>query len=141
MLNTSNMEDNMKKIIFLFCILLLVSGLQYGCSGKAGLPQGAQKTAEYHGDFDSYKNSGIVQISFYKLQDGSTVCKGFFRTTQGMMYWNLTGAVKGNQVQAGFQGRRTGHLTGTLSSDGTIVSGTFELTSSITDHGTWEGKR
>lgn len=131
----------MKQIVILICTLLLISGLHSGCSGKAGLPQGAQKIAEYRGDFDSHKNWGTIQISFYKLPNGSTTCKGFFRTTPGTTYWNLTGTVKGNQIQAGFQGGITGHLKGTLSSDGTTVSGTFELTSRLTDHGTWKGKK
>ena len=130
----------MKRIAILFCILLVIAGLK-GCSGKVGLPQGAQKTAEYRGSFDSYKTYGTVQISFHSLPDGSTICRGFFRTTPGLLYWNLTGNVQGNQIQAGFQGRVTGQIRGTLSSDRTTVSGTFELTSSLTDRGTWEGKK
>ena len=131
----------MKKIWILFCLLPLISGLLPGCSGKAGLPQGAQKTAEYHGTFDSHKTYGTVQISLYNLPDGSTICKGFFRTTPGLSYWNLTGKVQGNQVQGGFQSGLTGQFTGTLSPDAATMSGKFQLSSPTTDNGTWEGKK
>jgi hypothetical protein len=135
------MEDSMKKNLLLFCILALILGFLHGCSGKAGLPQGATKTTEYRGSFDSHKTYGIVQISLYDLPDGSTICKGFFRTTPGLSYWNLTGKVQGNQVQGGFQSGLTGQLTGTLSADGATMSGKFEIASPTTDYGTWQAKK
>ena len=131
----------MKKNLLLFCIFALIIGFLHGCSGKIGLPQGAQKTTEYRGSFDSYKTNGTVHISLYELPDGSTICRGYFRTAPTLSYWNITGKVQGNQVQGGFQSQMTGQFTGTLSPDAATMSGKFEITAPTTDHGTWQGEK
>lgn len=131
----------MNKIVPVFFILLLISGLQTGCSGKTGLPEGAQKTAEYSGSFDGYKTEGIIQINLYLLPDGSTICKGFFKTMPDQSFWHLTGSVQDNQIQGSFQASLTGQFSGTLSPDAATMSGKYEITSPTTGHGTWEGKK
>jgi hypothetical protein len=127
-----------------FWMLVLITGVAcavFGCSSSlvTGVPQGSVMIGVYEGTFSGTGNEGSIEIKLYRSPDGSQPCFGNFGEEGS--YLNFRGVIKEDDLQGEILLPLEGTITGTLSSDGESINGTYKFTIPPFDHGTWNARK
>jgi hypothetical protein len=125
-------------------MLVLITGVAcavFGCSSSLvkGVPQGSVMIGVYEGTFSGTGNEGSIEIKLYRSPDGSQPCFGSFGEEGS--YLNFRGEIKEDDLQGEILLPLEGTITGTLSSDGESIKGTYKFTIPPFDHGTWNARK
>jgi hypothetical protein len=127
-----------------FIGLVLVCLLAIFACGGASIPQGAHKIGRYEGSFTSAPLSGSCQMDLYRLPDGSGMFEGAWQGTEEDVFLTLEGHMTGNHLEGTVMGEDVfggSAVSGELSADENVVSGTFSLNAPYSPRGTWSAKR
>jgi hypothetical protein len=131
----------MKKNILIIKILVLAVGLVvWGCAAMQGLPQGSVLKSDYEGPFNGQFFWGTIKIRVYEAPGGYRPVLGQLdqEASSGTAFFR--GEMKGSRLEAQFT-IAYGTVTGELSADGNSMSGTYQITESIGEHGTWSAQK
>jgi hypothetical protein len=127
-----------------FWMLVLMTGVacaMLGCSSSVvtGVPQDSVLIGAYEGTFEGTGNEGSIEVKLYRAPDGSQPCFGNF--DEEGSYLNFRGEIREDQLQGEILLPLEGTVSGTLSSDGESLSGTYKFTGPPYYHGTWQARR
>ena len=132
----------MKKTIFIFLgvVCLLVS-----CAGSKFIPEGSRALGVYKGSFDGDRYDGTIQTSLFQTPEGdklfkATVSVGSAEPTVPKTLF-VHGKITANSLAGEFQGNASGTLSGQLSSDGSQLTGSFNITAPGLNEGTWKAHK
>ena len=128
----------MKKIPSIGLVLILVTSTLDGCASSEYIPKGSAKTATFEGTFFGTRFTGSCRIDIFELTDGTQRFEGNLTGEEGSISVFLRGTVAGNQLDGQLQAPADGSISGSLSPDGSQISGNYTLTSPSTDTGTWK---
>ena len=130
----------MKKTIFIFIgvVCLLIS-----CAGSKFIPEGSRSLGVYEGSFDGVIYGGTIRIQLFQTSEGdklfkATVAVGSAEPTVPIALF-VHGKITANSLEGEFQGDASGTLSGQLSSDGSQLTGSFNITAPGLNDGTWKG--
>jgi hypothetical protein len=128
----------MKKYL-LFLIVLGVSCFLMSCAGSNYIPKGSQPIGTYEGSSKRAEGtSAIVLVQIYQTPAGDKLFQGTFKTAYGGGFL-FRGELKGTTLEGKFDSNR-GNISGQLSSDGSLINGTYNLTED-NRNGTWQADR
>ena len=132
----------MKKTIFIFLgvVCLLVS-----CAGSKFIPEGSRALGVYKGSFDGDRYDGTIQINLFQTSEGdklfkATLSVGSAEPTVPKALF-VHGKITANSLAGEFQGNASGTLSGQLSSDGSQLTGSFNITAPGLNDGTWQAHK
>jgi len=132
----------MKKLIFIFLgvVCLLIS-----CAGSKFIPEGSRSLGVYEGSFDGVIYGGTIRIQLFQTSEGdklfkATVAVGSAEPTVPIALF-VHGKITANSLEGEFQGDASGTLSGQLSSDGSQLTGSFNITAPGLNDGTWKAKK
>jgi len=132
----------MKKTIFIFIgvVCLLIS-----CAGSKFIPEGSRSLGVYEGSFDGVIYGGTIRIQLFQTSEGdklfkATVAVGSAEPTVPIALF-VHGKITANSLEGEFQGDASGTLSGQLSSDGSQLTGSFNITAPGLNDGTWKAKK
>jgi hypothetical protein len=132
----------MKKTIFIFlgvvCLLL-------SCAGSKFIPEGSRALGVYKGSFDGDRYDGTIQINLFQTSEGdklfkATVSVGSAEPTVPKTLF-VHGKITTNSLAGEFQGNASGTLSGQLSSDGSQLTGSFNIIAPGLNDGTWKAHK
>ena len=132
----------MKKTIFIFlgvvCLLL-------SCAGSKFIPEGSRALGVYKGSFDGDRYDGTIQINLFQTSEGdklfkATLSVGSAEPTVPKALF-VHGKITANSLSGEFQGNASGTLSGQLSSDGSQLTGSFNITAPGLNDGTWQAHK
>ena len=132
----------MKKLIFIFLgvVCLLIS-----CAGSKFIPEGSQSLGVYEGSFDGVIYGGTIRIQLFQTSEGDKLFEVTVatepneRTVPSALF--VRGKMTTNSLEGKFQGSASGTLSGRLSSGGSQLSGSFNITSPGLNDGTWQAQK
>ena len=132
----------MKKTIFIFLgvVCLLVS-----CAGSKFIPEGSRALGVYKGSFDGDRYDGTIQINLFQTSEGDKLFKATLSvgsaepTVPKALFFH--GKITENSLAGEFQGNASGTLSGQLSSDGSQLTGSFNITAPGLNDGTWQAHK
>ena len=129
----------MMKKYLLFLVVLGVSSIMLSCAGSNYIPKGSQPIGTYEGSSKRVEGtSAIVLVQIYKTPAGDKLFQGTFKTVYGGAIF-FRGKLKGMTLEGKFDSNR-GNISGQLSSDGSQINGTYNLTEGNRT-GTWQADR
>ncbi len=129
----------MIKKSLLFLIMLWVSSILLSCAGSNYIPNGSQPVGTYEGSSERTEAiSANVLVQIYQTPAGDKLFQGTFKTVYGGAIF-FRGKLKGTTLEGKFDSNR-GDISGQLSSDGSQINGTYNLTEGNRT-GTWQVKR
>jgi hypothetical protein len=129
----------MKKYL-LFLVVLGVSSFLLSCAGSNYIPKGSQLIGTYEGSSKRTEAiSAIVLVQIYQTPAGDKLFQGTFKTAYmgGALFFR--GKLKGMTLEGKFDSN-LGNISGQLSSDGSQINGTYNLTEGNRT-GTWQSDR
>ncbi len=129
----------MKNRFWLLILLTGVGCIAFGCAALKGVPQGSVLLGVYEGTFNGTGNEGSVEVKLYRAPDGSEPCFG--NLGEGGSYLNFSGEIRENELTGQILLPLEGTLSGKISSDGKVLSGTYKFTVPPFDHGTWRARK
>ena len=131
----------MKKYLWILMLVTSFAWAAFGCTSSVvtGVPEGSVLISEYKGTFNGAYNEGSIEIKLYRSPDGSEPCYGNFG--EDGSYLNFRGEIKENELQGEILLPLEGTISGTLSSNGESLSGTYKFTVPPYDHGTWQARK
>ena len=132
----------MKKMIFIF---LGMACLLMSCAGSKFIPEGSRSLGVYEGSFDGVIYGGTIRIQLFQTSEGdklfkATVAVGSAEPTVPIALF-VHGKITANSLEGEFQGDASGTLSGQLSSDGSQLTGSFNITAPGLNDGTWKAKK
>jgi hypothetical protein len=131
----------MKKNILLIKILVLAVGLVvWGCAAMQGLPQGSVLVGDYEGSFNGKFFWGSIEVKIYDAPGGSRPVFGRLRQEAEEGFTDFRGEMNGPRLEAQFT-IADGTVSGELSADGRLMTGTYRFTDWPFDHGTWSAQK
>ena len=129
----------MMKKYLLFLVVLGVSSILLSCAGSNYIPKGSQPIGTYEGSSERVEGtSAIVLVQIYQTPVGDKLFQGTFKTVYGGAIF-FRGKLKGTTLEGKFDSNR-GNISGQLSSDGSQINGTYNLTEGNRT-GTWQADR
>ena len=129
----------MKKNFWLLVLLLVTAALAVGCAEMTGVPQGSRLLSVFKGSFNGIWNEGSVEVRLYQSPDGGKPFTGNFG--EDVNYLIFSGEMKEDELQGQILTPNAGSIYGKLSADGESLSGTYKITLSPFDHGTWHAQK
>ena len=135
----------MKKKSLTIIILFWISCLLMSCAGSKYIPEGSQALGVYEGSLDGDVYGGTIQIQLFQTSEGdklfkATVAVGSAEPTVPIALF-VHGKITANSLEGEFQGDASGTLSGQLSSDGSQLTGSFNITAPGLNDGTWKAKK
>jgi hypothetical protein len=106
---------------------------------SSSVPKGSKSMDAFRGTYEGTATSGISHISLYEHPDGTIVFRGYLLDPVSKASLNFEGTLTGKQL-AGTFNTVTGTISGTLSADGSKMSGNYHLTP-LKRRGTWQAGR
>jgi hypothetical protein len=135
----------MKKKSLTIIILFWVSCLLMSCAGSKFIPEGSRSLGVYEGSFDGVIYGGTIRIQLFqtseadKLFEVTVATEPNERTVPAALF--VRGKMTANSLEGKFQGNASGTLSGRLSSDGSQLSGSFNITAPGLNDGTWQAHK
>ena len=124
----------------------------WGCASTS-IPQGAEQTGLYLGDFRGFDVAGLTRVVTYKQADGSEGFAGNFSYDSSQQV-NLSrelfgtesttvgfkGQIEGNALTGSFFGPIRGSVSGALSEDRKKIEGSYVVSAPVRGNGVWEAQ-
>jgi major membrane immunogen (membrane-anchored lipoprotein) len=131
----------MKTLYLIGSMLMLVAVVLIGCASSSEyIPKGSTKMATFEGTFSGTRFDGNCRIDIFELADGTQRFEGNFEGEENVTVF-FRGTVTGNQLTGELSAPADGSLSGTKTTDGGQIKGSYQLTSPDTDNGTWQAAR
>ena len=123
-----------------------------GCASTS-IPQGAQQTGLYLGEFRGFDVAGASRVVLFKQADGSEGFAGKFSYDSSKQV-NLSrelfgtesttvgfkGQIAGNELTGAFFGPISGTVTGAFSEDRKKIEGSYVVSAPVRGNGVWEAQ-
>jgi hypothetical protein len=115
------------------------------CAGSKFIPEGSQSLGVYEGSFDGVIYGGTIRIQLFQTSEGDKLFEVTVatepneRTVPSALF--VRGKMTTNSLEGKFQGSASGTLSGRLSSGGSQLSGSFNITSPGLNDGTWQAQK
>jgi hypothetical protein len=131
----------MKKNLWLLMLALSTACAVFGCASATitGVPEGSVLVAVYEGTFNGTANEGSVEVKLYRSPDGGKPFFGNFGEEGS--YLHFRGEMMADELQGQILLPLQGTISGKLSPDGELLSGTYKFTIPPFDHGTWQAQK
>ena len=115
------------------------------CAGSKFIPEGSRSLGVYEGSFDGVIYGGTIRIQLFQTSEGdklfkATVAVGSAEPTVPIALF-VHGKITANSLEGEFQGDASGTLSGQLSSDGSQLTGSFNITAPGLNDGTWQAHK
>ena len=131
----------MKKKLWLMMLMASIACAAFGCADVTitGVPEDSVLIGVYKGTFNGAYNEGSVEVKLYRAPDGTKPCFGHFG--ENGSYLNFRGEISAGELQGEVLLPLEGTISGNLSADGNVLSGTYKFTIAPFDHGTWQAQK
>jgi len=135
----------MTKKFITILILLWVSCLLMSCGGSKSIPEGSHTLGVFKGSFDGVRYGGSIRIHLFQTPEGEKLFRATVsvepneRTVPAALF--VRGKMTANSLEGEFQGNTSGTLSGQLSSDGSQLTGSFNITAPGLNDGTWQAHK
>ena len=135
----------MKKRFWKHALLFWISCFLMGCARLSPIPEGSRSLGVYEGSFDGMRYDGTIRVHLFQTPEGenrfsATVAVEPMEPTEPRALFVL-GDMTENALEGTFQGAASGTFGGRRSSDGTRLSGSFNITSPGLNQGTWQARK
>jgi hypothetical protein len=136
---------HMKKKFLTILIFIGVACLLISCAGAKFIPEGSQSLGIYEGSFSSDMFQGDLRVHLFKTPEGDKLFEAnFHRDTTDptvLKVFFARGKMTANSLEGEMQGNSSGNLTGKLSQDGNLLTGSYNMTSPGPVNGTWKAQK
>ena len=130
-----------KSLNLLVLLVLGISWLLVSCGALKFIPKGSESIGIYKGTFFGQRNMGNIRVHLYQTPEGVKLFVGNFSRISPSRDVFFRGKMTTDTLEGELRTPASGTITGQLSSDGDIATGSYNLTFPGPDKGTWEANK
>jgi hypothetical protein len=134
----------MKKKYLTLTILLGVSCLLMSCGGLKFIPKGSQSLGVYEGSYTGDLWGGTLRMHLFQTPEGAKLFVANFDGPNDPLWitqFFVRGKITANSLEGEIQGESNGTITGQMSSDGSQLTGSLNVTNPDPNKGTWQAQK